>query len=119
MYSSSCYEGAYPNKSNFGLNAANATTATFGVLRGGLHEGFFNFLTGNFEGISASFENLGLKIVNIWSDVVAQMVTSWVASGIFQAVKEFVDRGTSFFSTLGAPLGLEKFEKRATLSHMS
>ena len=64
---------SYLAMSNFGLNAANATTATVGVLRGGIQEGFFNFLTGNFDNISASFENLGLKIVNVWRHVIGKV----------------------------------------------
>ena len=63
---------SYLAMSNFGLNVANATTATFGVLRGGIQEGFFNFLTGNFDNVGASFKNLGLRIVNVWSAVTSK-----------------------------------------------
>ncbi len=73
---------AYLDMSSFGLNASQATTATFGALRGGLQEGFFDFLTGRLDNIGASFENMGLRMVNVWADVVAQMVTSWAASGL-------------------------------------
>ncbi len=68
--------------SNFGLLAADATVQTFGAVSGFLQESFFNVLTGNFKGIGDAFISLGEQSLKTWLNVISQMVTAWLVSGL-------------------------------------
>ncbi|MFQ5915640.1 MAG: hypothetical protein ACE5JS_20915 [Nitrospinota bacterium] len=76
------FENSFKGLKDLSKSSQETLTNTFTAMQNTISQVFFDAITTQFVDLTKTFENLGKRILSLWLDLLARMVTAWAVSGL-------------------------------------